>query len=160
MKWKVFWTEIKLKLLFFFILPLLSKIKFQLIVTDQHKIVAKLPNKRINKNYYQSIYFGAQVIKAEALPYIYLYLFFKPILKQYQVITQSFSSHFYRKAQGHLYLSLKLNKRKLTECFATARHTQSKTHDFIINGFCIKNHKPQLTCRFNIKLHIKALNKI
>ncbi|WP_299495178.1 hypothetical protein [uncultured Shewanella sp.] len=159
MKWKVFWIQIKLKLLFFFILPLLSKIKFHLIVIDKHKIVARLPNHRINKNFYQSIYFGAQVMKAEALPYIYFYHFFKPVLKDYQIITQSFTSHFYRKTHSHLYLSIKHNKKQLAQCLERAKHSRGETEDFVINGFCFKNNRAQLACQFFIKLHIKSLHK-
>lgn len=157
MKWTLLLTHIKLKLMFVLFLPLLAKIKFTITKITHHKIVIKLPLKRINKNYYHSLYFGAQTMTAEALPYLYIYQIIKPNVKQYHIVTQSFESHFYHKADKPLYLSLKQSPNTLKHIFKPLNGQSSKhSLTFVINGFCFKDHRAQLVSQFIVKLHIKA----
>ncbi len=156
-EWTLLLSLIKFKLIFVLFLPLLAKIKFNISKITHHKLVIKLPLKRINKNYYHSLYFGAQTMMAEALPYLYIYQIIKPDIKQYHIVTQSFESHFYHKADRPLYLSLKQSPNTLKHIFKSLNKQPSKhSLTFVINGFCFKDHRAQRVSQFIVKLHIKS----
>lgn len=157
MKWTLILTQFKLKILFLFFLPLLSKIKFRILTLKDHKIIVKLPLKRINTNHYKSLYFGAQTMVAEALPYLYIYLLFLRQTKHCHIVTQSFNCHFYQKANTPLFLSLKYSKSELKQMLNNINqqgHSQCLT--FVIHGFCFKNNQAILTSSFTMDLHVKS----